>query len=103
MATWWRPRRLRTPVCRQGRGKECAALTSTGKPYSWGKYRKLRGLPLCVGFGLSHQASETQPHPVHIEIDNGSGVESEHLAHDQAADDCDTERAMKLRTSSGTY
>ena len=36
-------------------------------------------------------SAEGEAHSVHIEIDDGRGVEGEHLAEDQAADDGDAE------------
>src|SRR5579864_2441029 len=39
-----------------------------------------------------------EAHSVHVEVHNGSGVESEHLAENQSADDRDAERASEFRT-----
>ena len=41
-----------------------------------------------------------EPQPVESEINDRRGVEREKLAHDEAADDADAERAAKFRTGS---
>src|SRR5580700_8851644 len=43
-------------------------------------------------------SESAKPEFVESEIDDGSGVESQKLAHDEAADDADAERAAKLGT-----
>ena len=39
-----------------------------------------------------------EAHSVHVEVHDGSGVEREHLAKNQTADDCYAERAPEFGT-----
>src|ERR1700678_889152 len=41
-----------------------------------------------------------QAHTIHIKINDGSGIEREHLAENQTANDCDAQRAPKFRSGS---
>src|SRR6266446_1487789 len=47
-------------------------------------------------------AREPQPEAVEIEVDDGRRVESQQLAHEEAADDRDTERPTELRADART-
>src|ERR1700722_14871493 len=47
-------------------------------------------------------AGPTNPHAIHIEIDDWGGVKRQHLAHDQATDDGDTQWTPQFRTNAGT-
>ncbi len=41
-------------------------------------------------------AGQSQSHPIHVKVDDGRGEESQHLAHEQAADDTDSERPLQF-------
>src|SRR5882724_13006207 len=63
---------------------------------SGGRSRSIRGMKSVAFFS---ESAETEF--VEREIDDGRGVESQKLAHDEAADDADAQRATKLGTGAG--
>src|SRR6267142_6879752 len=63
---------------------------------SGGRSRSIRGMKSVTFFS---ESAETEF--VEREIDDGRGVESQKLAHDEAADDADAKRTAKLGTGAG--